>query len=76
VHVYPFFELCLLACPDCNTARVVRTTVLEQNFWTNLYWISLPLLVLAVISALLYPIGIHRRRSAGADVPEQKETSS
>src|SRR5262249_20925607 len=75
VHTHPFLELCLLACPDCATARVVRSSVFDQHFWTNLYLISLPLLVLAVISALLYPIGIQRRRSTGAQA-EREETSS
>jgi hypothetical protein len=62
VHVQALVQLCLLACPDCATARVVRASVYEQGFWTNLYLISLPLLVLAVISALLYPIGAHETK--------------
>lgn len=48
-------------CPDCPTARIVRASVYDERFWTYLIAIVLPLLVLGLISALLYRIGIERR---------------
>lgn len=51
-----------LACPDCISARAVRASVLDDSFWTHLYRISLPLLVLGMISALLYRIGSNKGR--------------
>jgi hypothetical protein len=46
-----------LACPDCATATVVRASVFDDGFWSNLMMISLPLLVLGAISSRLYRIG-------------------
>ena len=48
-------------CPDCPTAQIVRASVYDERFWTHLFAIVLPLVVLALISALLYCIGIERR---------------
>lgn len=45
-------------CPDCTTSRLVRASVFDGDFWTNLLLISTPLLVLGVITALLYRLGI------------------
>jgi len=52
------------ACPNCPTARAVRASVFDDNFWTHLTLITLPLLVLAVVSFLLYRIGLERPRPA------------
>lgn len=49
-----------LACPNCLTARVVRASVFDAHFWPNLFLISLPLLIMGIIGALLYQIGIDR----------------
>lgn len=46
------------ACPDCASARVVRASVFDDSFWTNLYLVALPLLILGGISMLLYRIDI------------------
>jgi hypothetical protein len=55
------------ACPDCPTARFVRASVFDDHFGTHLMLISMPLIVLAVISALLYRIGLERPRSPGTN---------
>ena len=56
--VHGLHGVCAVFCPNCRTAELVRASVLEQGFWTNLIQITLPLLVLGVISALLYRIGL------------------
>jgi hypothetical protein len=48
------------ACPDCQTSRIVRAAVLDDNFWRYLVLLSAPLVVLAVITALLYRIGLRK----------------
>ncbi|HEY8945995.1 MAG TPA: hypothetical protein VIM73_17120 [Polyangiaceae bacterium] len=53
-----------LACPNCATARVVRASVFDDNFWTRLILVSLPLLVLAALILLLYRVGLERPRSS------------
>jgi len=45
------------ACPDCPTARLVRASLFDGSFWIDLLLVSLPLLVLGLISALFYRIG-------------------
>jgi hypothetical protein len=35
-----------IECPNCLTARVVRASIFDENFWTNLTLIALPLPVL------------------------------
>jgi hypothetical protein len=52
------------ACPNCATARVVRASVFDEKFWTHLMLITLPLLVLALVSFLLYRIGLEQRTAA------------
>ncbi len=47
----------MLACPDCATARLVRASVLDERFWTNVAALALPLLLLAVIASLLHRAG-------------------
>lgn len=47
-----------LAFVEDATARIVRETMLIENFWTNLLLISIPLLALGLIAALLYRIGV------------------
>jgi hypothetical protein len=67
------------ACPNCRTARAVRATVFDDNFWTHLTFITLPLLVLAVVAFLLYRIGLERPRPArtrnAADVNASRATA-
>jgi hypothetical protein len=48
------------ACPNCATARVVRASVFDADFWPHLAMLTLPLVVLGLISAVLYRIGIER----------------
>jgi hypothetical protein len=62
------------ACPDCATARVVRASVFDGSFGTNLMMISLPLLVLGAISILLYQIGIERPPRASTAAKEEAST--
>jgi hypothetical protein len=47
-----------LACPNCETSRLVRASVLDDRFWDNLLAVSLPLVILGVITALLYRVGL------------------
>jgi hypothetical protein len=61
----------VLACPDCATAKVVRASVFDDDFWTNLMMTSLPLLVLGSISMRLYRIGIERPPHASAKTKEE-----
>lgn len=53
-----------LACPDCITARSVRASIFAEGFWTNLGLISAPLVVLGVITAVLYRIGLENEARA------------
>lgn len=46
------------ACPNCETARVVRATILDDRFWGTLLQIVLPLAVLLAIVAALYRIDL------------------
>jgi hypothetical protein len=54
-----------LACPDCPTAGVVRSFVLDERFWTNLMFITAPIGLLGVITALLFRIGIQQLPPSG-----------
>ncbi len=47
-----------LACPDCPTARVVRSSVFDEAFWSTLGLVILPLAVLGGIAVALYRIGL------------------
>jgi uncharacterized membrane protein len=60
-----------LACPDCPTAQVVRTSVLSEGFWTYLVMAVVPFLLIGVLSALLYRIGLPPREVAPARHEEQ-----
>lgn len=54
--------LLLLACPNCETARVVRASILQDaHFWTYLLMMAVPLLLIAAVSALLYRVGLEER---------------
>ncbi|HYI02144.1 hypothetical protein [Hyalangium sp.] len=53
-----------VACPDCPTARVVRTSVLGDDFWTYLVTAVVPFLLIGALSALLYRIGLPPREVA------------
>jgi len=56
----------VLACPDCDTSRLVRAAAFDERFWTNLAALALPLLVLAVLCSLLNRIGAPRTPRTGA----------
>jgi hypothetical protein len=47
-----------VACPNCETSRLVRASMLDDRFWDNLLAVSLPLVILGVITALLYRLGL------------------
>jgi hypothetical protein len=47
-----------MACPSCPAARSLRALIFDGSFWPNLGLITLPLLVLGVVSARLHRIGI------------------
>ena len=46
-----------LACPDCPTARLVQESVFDHRFWSNLFFVSSPLVVLSLIGVWLYRLG-------------------
>jgi hypothetical protein len=45
------------ACPDCPPAVTARQIVFGEGFFRNLAAVSLPLVILCVITALLWRIG-------------------
>jgi hypothetical protein len=47
----------MLACPDCENARAVRALALDEDLWTQLATLALPVLIIAAISLLLYRRG-------------------
>ncbi len=49
-------RLCL--CPDCLTGNLARASVFDADFWPNLLALTSPLVVLAIVCALLYRIGM------------------
>jgi hypothetical protein len=51
-----------LSCPNCATAQTVRQSVFGVDFWMNLLRVSLPILVLAAITLLLYRMGMNEKR--------------
>ena len=55
-----------LACPDCPAAQLVRASVFDQRFWSQLALVLLPLLILGAVAALTYRIGSPRGPSASA----------
>jgi hypothetical protein len=62
-----------LACPDCETTQVVRAAILDgATSWRTLGTISLPLVVLAGVSAGLYRIGSPRPRDGAAASAEER----
>jgi hypothetical protein len=52
------FAAAALACPRCATALEVRASVFDDRFWAHLSFAALPLLVMGMIAAVLYRIGI------------------
>jgi hypothetical protein len=36
-------------CPDCPPARAARALVLGDEIWTNLLWVVLPFVVIALV---------------------------
>lgn len=61
-----------LACPDCETARVVRASVQGDGFWTYLLMMLVPFLLIGAVSALLYRVGLPRQEAAPERAPEQR----
>ena len=55
--------LAALGCPDCPTGKTVRGLVFDERFGDHLFLVSLPLLILMLIAALLYRVGMTRRMS-------------
>jgi hypothetical protein len=57
-----------LGCPDCETARIVRSSVLDENFWPHLTMMLLPLIVIALMTLVIYrlyspvPLRIRNRK--------------
>jgi hypothetical protein len=47
-----------MACPSCPAARSLWALIFDASFWPNLGTISLPLIVLGLVSARLHRIGI------------------
>jgi hypothetical protein len=45
------------ACPDCPSARLVQQSVFDHRFWSNLFFVSSPLVVLCFVGAWLYRLG-------------------
>lgn len=50
----PLLELAALGCPDCPTSRLVRWSVFDERFASNLFVVALPILVVGIISTLLH----------------------
>jgi hypothetical protein len=48
------------ACPDCATGQVVRDSLFQQGFWTQLGLLALPLLLVCAIALGLHGIGAQR----------------
>jgi hypothetical protein len=61
-----------LACPDCETARVVRASLQQQPFWSTLGVLLVPLLLIGAVSVLLYRVGIPGRKPTPAHAPEDE----
>lgn len=61
-----------LACPDCETARVVRASIQDDHFWTYLLMMLVPFLLIGAVSALLYRVGLPREATAPEHTPEQR----
>jgi len=53
------------ACPDCPSARVVRSAVFEGGFWEPLVMVAVPFLCLGFLGALLYRVGLPTRKTDG-----------
>lgn len=60
-----------LACPDCETARVVRASIQDDHFWTYLMMALVPFLLIGAVSALLYRVGLPRPEAAPERAPEE-----
>lgn len=61
-----------LACPDCETARVVRASIRNQPFWSTLVTLLVPLLLIGAVSALLYRVGLPGRKPAPTPASEDE----
>lgn len=60
-----------LGCPSCPISRVVRASVYDASFWSNLALVLLPLIVLAALCRGLYRIGLERERRAANERAEK-----
>jgi hypothetical protein len=45
------------ACPDCAIGRQVRASFFDERFWPALVAVTLPILIIAALSAGLHHIG-------------------
>jgi hypothetical protein len=59
------------ACPNCLTGQVVRASVFDQDFAATLLRVISPLLVLAVIAALLHRIDLEPRTRLPSDAAKE-----
>ncbi len=66
----------VLACPDCPTARVVRASVVGEDFWNNLVVLIVPFLLIGALSALLYRVGLSPPGVSSARAREESESRS
>jgi hypothetical protein len=44
----------MLACPDCQNARAARALALDDQLWSNLVTLALPILIIVAVSLVLY----------------------
>jgi hypothetical protein len=51
----------VLACPSCSTTDAVRAEVLGEGFWGNLGVLALPLVIVAVIGAVLHRLPLRTK---------------
>jgi hypothetical protein len=63
-----------LGCPNCETARVVQASVFDASFWSNLTLLLLPLIVLGVIAAVLYRVGLEQPAKRQRPVADEART--
>jgi len=61
-----------VACPNCPTARTVRASVFDQGFWMNMGLISLPLVLLVLITTWLYRIGLESSHTTENDSKDRQ----
>jgi MYXO-CTERM domain-containing protein len=58
----------MVACPDCETTRIVRASVFDDGFVSHLTLVSAPFLVLGALGALAVAGALVRRRRSSANL--------